>query len=107
MSLLGTIQSLYPQARLTSGYRGPNNPLTRRNPKSLHALGSPEDPRAVDIAPIPGVTFDQYKAAVGAKVPLAQAFDEASHPFPWTTGPNWHLATGAAPQMAAPRKAKT
>jgi hypothetical protein len=106
-SLLGTIQGLYPQARVTSTYRGPNNPLTRRNPSSLHAQGSPEDPRAVDIAPIPGVTFDQYRAAVGAKVPLAQAFDEASHPFPWTTGPNWHLAQGQAPKMAARPKPRT
>jgi len=107
-SLLGAIQNLYPQARVTSGYRGPNNPLTLRNPSSFHARGTPDDPRAVDVAPIPGVTFDQYKAAVGAKVPIAQAFDEATHPFPWTTGPNWHLATGQAPKMAAlPKKPRT
>jgi hypothetical protein len=53
------------------------------------------------------MTFDQYKAAVGAKVPIAQAFDEATHPFPWTTGPNWHLATGQAPKMAAKPKPRT
>lgn len=103
-SLLGTIRNLYPQARVTSGYRGPDNPLTRRNPASFHALGSPSDPRAVDVAPIPGVTFGDYVSSVKkAGVPVAQAFDEASHPFPWTTGPNWHLATGN-PQVAAPRK---
>jgi hypothetical protein len=111
-SLLSTIQSTYPQARITSGFRGPNNPLTQRNPASLHAQGSAADPHAVDVAPIPGVSFDQYVSSIRRQgVPITQAFDEAAHPFPWTTGPNWHLATGAAPQGAAPvqpyRKPKT
>jgi hypothetical protein len=71
----------------------------------MHAMGSPEDPRAVDVAPIPGVSFDQYQSSIRqAGVPVAQAFDEASHPFPWTTGPNWHIAQG--PQMAAPLRKK-
>lgn len=101
-SLLSTIQNLYPQARITSGYRGPNNPLTLRNPASLHAQGSPEDPRAVDVAPIPGVSFNDYVSSVKkAGVPISQAFDEASHPFAWTTGPNWHLAEGSAPMPQA------
>jgi hypothetical protein len=104
-SLLATIHGLYPQARVTSGFRGQSNPLTRRNPASMHAMSSPEDPRAVDVAPIPGVSFDQYQSSIRqAGVPVAQAFDEASHPFPWTTGPNWHIAQG--PQMAAPLRKK-
>ena len=102
-SLLSTIRGTYPQARVTSGFRGPNNPLTQRNPASLHAQGSAADPHAVDVAPIPGVSFDQYVSSIRRQgVPITQAFDEAAHPFPWTTGPNWHLATGAAPQGAAP-----
>jgi hypothetical protein len=102
-SLLATIKGMYPQAQVTSGYRGPNNPLTQRNPASMHAQGSPGDPRAVDVAPIPGMTFDNYVSSVRkAGVPVSQAFDEASHPFPWTTGPNWHIASGA-PQVAEPR----
>jgi hypothetical protein len=105
-SLLATIRGLYPNAQVTSGYRGPNNPLTQRNPASLHARGSPQDPRAVDVAPIPGMSFDQYVSSVkNAGVPISQAFDEAKHPFPWTTGPNWHLASGTAPMAA--RKPKT
>jgi hypothetical protein len=105
-SLLATIHGIYPQARVTSGYRGPNDPLTQRNPRSMHAMGSPDDPRAVDVAPIPGVNFDQYVSSIKkAGVPVAQAFDEASHPFPWTTGPNWHIGTGAAP--VTPRRKPT
>jgi hypothetical protein len=97
-SLLATIQKLYPQARVTSGYRGPGNPLTQAHPGSFHARGNPEDPGAVDVAPIPGMSFDQYVSSIkGAGVPVAQAFDEQKHPFPWTTGPNWHIGQGQAP----------
>ena len=107
-SLLGTIHNLYPQARVTSGYRGPDNPLTRRNPRSMHAMGSPDDPRAIDVAPIPGVSFDQYVSSIKQHgVPVAQAFDEAAHPFPWTTGPNWHIASGDAPVAQPKRKPMT
>jgi hypothetical protein len=104
-SLLATIHNLYPQARVTSGYRGANNPLTLRNPASLHAQGSPEDPRAVDVAPIPGMKFGDYVNSIKqAGVPVSQAFDEATHPYPWTTGPNWHIATGAPQVAAAPKR---
>lgn len=106
-NLLASIRGLYPKAQITSGYRGPNHPLTQRNPRSMHAMGSQEDPRAVDVAPIPGVSFDQYVGSLKkAGVPVAQAFDEQKHPFPWTTGPNWHVAEGVAPrppQGAAPK----
>jgi hypothetical protein len=104
-SLLATIHGLYPQARVTSGYRGQNNPLTQAQPRFDARDGlarrSPRgrcraDPRRI-VRPIP--VIDQ-----AAGVPVAQAFDEASHPFPWTTGPNWHIAQG--PQMAAPLRKK-
>jgi hypothetical protein len=96
VSLISVIQQLFPQARVTSGYRGPNNALTIANPHSLHAQGSPDDPRAVDIAPIPGMSFQDYVSKLkNSGVQVAQAFDEATHPFPWTTGPNWHIAGGA------------
>src|SRR5438445_388981 len=80
-SLIATIKQLFPQANVTSGYRGPNNPLTIAHPGSMHAQGSPEDPRAVDVAPIPGVNFNDYVSKIKqAGVPIAQAFDEATHP---------------------------
>lgn len=105
-SLLATIQKLYPQARVTSGYRGPNNPLTQAHPGSFHAQGNPEDPGAVDVAPIPGVDFNQYVNSIKrAGVPVAQAFDEQKHPFSWTTGPNWHIGQGQAPMQ--PQRKKT
>lgn len=100
-SLIAAIKGLYPSARITSGYRGPNNPLTKINPRSMHALGSPDDPRAVDVAPIPGVSFADYVSSLkNHGVHVVQAFDEATHPFSWTTGPNWHIATGASPSAA-------
>lgn len=100
--LLAAIRARYPQARVTSGYRGPDNPLTKRNPNSLHALGSAEDPNAVDVAPIPGVRFEDYVNSIRQSgVPVTQAFDEAKHPFAWTTGPNWHLGQGQAPVAAS------
>ena len=40
-----------PGARVTSGLRGPNDPLTKANPRSFHTTGG-----AVDIKPIPGMT---------------------------------------------------
>lgn len=106
-SLIAAIKGLYPNAQITSGYRGPNNPLTRINPRSMHALGSPDDPRAVDVAPIPGVSFADYVASLKNNgVQVAQAFDEATHPFPWTTGPNWHIAT-VAPSSNTPKPHST
>jgi hypothetical protein len=96
-SLIAAIRSRFPQAQITSGYRGPNNPLTMAHPHSMHAQGSPSDPRAVDVAPIPGVAFGDYVSALkNAGVQVGQAFDEAKHPFPWTTGPNWHVAEASS-----------
>lgn len=85
------VRRLFPRARVTSGYRGPNHPLSQANPKSWHARSV----GAVDVAPIPGMTFEQYIAglrAAGYKV--IDERDEAKHPLPWTTGPNWHAVIG-------------
>jgi hypothetical protein len=91
--VLNDIQRLFPAARITSGYRGPNNPLTRRNPNSAHAHGSPNNPGAVDVAPIPGVGFNDYVSRLkSAGIPVTGALDEQAHPVAWTTGPNWHVS---------------
>lgn len=88
-----TIRGAYPNARITSGYRGPNHPLTKKNPSSKHALGTPDNPGAIDLAPIPGVRFDDLVSRMKREgLPITGALDEATNPMPWTTGPNWHLS---------------
>jgi hypothetical protein len=101
--VLDDIQRLFPAARITSGYRGPNNPLTRRNPNSAHAHGSPNNPGAVDVAPIPGVGFNDYVSRLkSAGIPVTGALDEQTHPVAWTTGPNWHVSLDTqAPKVPA------
>lgn len=90
MDVAALIQQLYPQARITSGYRSPDSKLGRANPRSYHNIG-----RAFDVAPIPGVKFDDYVNSLKAKgVNVVEALDEQSHPKAWTTGPNWHVAFG-------------
>lgn len=76
---------------MTSGYRGPNDPLTKANPGSWHTKSH----AAVDVAPIPGMTFGQYVQQIeSAGHTVIDAHDEATHPMPWTTGPNWHVVIG-------------
>ncbi|MCB4862354.1 hypothetical protein K7W03_22440 [Sphingobium sp. PNB] len=48
---------------------------------------------AWDVAPIPGMTFDQYRDQVkqdGWNV--REALDEVNHPSKHATGPHWHMA---------------
>lgn len=85
------LKSVIPNARVTSGKRGPNDPLTKANPRSFHTTGA-----AVDIAPIPSMTFEQ----VAAKL-RAQGFsvhpdsrDEVKNPSGHATGPHWHFVIG-------------
>ena len=96
--VLGTLKKLFPSVRVTSAYRGPNHPLTRKNPRSYHALGSPEAPRAIDVAPIPGVSFDDYVGRLKANgLPIAEARDEVTNPSSHATGPHWHIGLGDKP----------
>jgi soluble lytic murein transglycosylase len=85
------IAELLPNARITSGMRGPNHPLSRKNPRSFHKTGA-----AVDIAPIPGMTFEQAAArlrAAGYKV-HPDSRDEVKNPSKAATGPHWHFVIG-------------
>ena len=85
------IASLFPNARITSGYRGPDNPLSRQNPNSYHARTA----GAVDVAPIPRVTFDQYIAKIrSAGYRIVEARDEVRNPSKYATGPHWHVVIG-------------
>lgn len=100
--VMGTLRKLFPSVRVTSAFRGPNHPLTRKNPRSYHAQGSPDDPRAFDVAPLPGVGFDQFVGKLkGSGLNIAEALDEAKNPSRNATGPHWHIGLGdkkAVPQ---------
>ncbi len=85
------VKELFPNARITSGYRGPSHPLSIANPRSYHATSR----GAVDIAPIPGVTFDQYVNSIRqAGYNIVEARDEVRNPSKYATGPHWHLVIG-------------
>jgi soluble lytic murein transglycosylase len=85
------IKSLFPNVRVTSGYRGPNHPLTKANPNSWHAKGH----GAVDIAPIQGMSFqDAAKRIEAAGYTILEARDEVNHPTKHATGPHWHFVIG-------------
>lgn len=85
------VRSLFPNARVTSSYRGPEHPLSRQNPRSYHARTA----GAVDIAPIPGVTFDEYVDRIRtAGYRIVEARDEVSNPSRYATGPHWHVVIG-------------
>lgn len=86
------LRSVFPNARVTSGYRGPNHPLSRANPGSFHTRTH----AAVDIAPIPGMTFAQARdvlARAGYAV-HRDSRDEVTNPSAHATGPHWHFVLG-------------
>lgn len=85
------VQQLFPTARITSGYRSPGDPLSRANPRSWHTRSR----GAVDVAPIPGMTFDQYLQRIrAAGHEIIEARDEVTNPSAWATGPHWHVVIG-------------
>lgn len=80
------------KARITSTYRPPDHALSRANPKSWHTKSK----AAVDMAPIPGMTFEQAKAQIeGQGYHLIEAKNEvgggrSAH----ATGDHWHFVLG-------------
>jgi hypothetical protein len=85
------VKELFPNARITSGYRGPSHPLSKANPRSYHATSR----GAVDIAPIPGVSFNQYINSIRqAGYNIVEARDEVNNPSKYATGPHWHVVIG-------------
>lgn len=87
---VSALSELLPGARVTSGYRGPDHPLSRANPSSYHTRTH----AAVDIAAIPGMTFEQAKAKLGSQYGLIEAIDEYRHPSKNATGGHWHFVLG-------------
>ena len=82
------IQSLFPDAEVTSDVRDPNDPLSRKNPTSYHTRSQ----NAVDVRPIPGLTFEQFVNHIkGSGYKVLEAIDEVNHPSKDATGPHWHV----------------
>ena len=90
---VGAVKDIFGgKARITSGYRGPNHPLSKKNPGSYHAKSR----GAVDMARIPGMSFAQARARIEeAGYPIIEAIDEYKNPSPHATGGHWHFVLGA------------
>lgn len=85
------LKSVLPNARVTSGYRGPEHPLSRANPTSYHASTR----AAVDIAPISGMSFEQARAKLAKDYVLVEAKNETgSGRSRHATGDHWHFVLG-------------
>lgn len=79
----------FPGVRVTSSKRDPNSRLGRANPKSYHNVGM-----AWDVAPVEGMTFDQFRDRIGQDYDVKEAIDEVKNPSRNATGPHWHVAVG-------------
>lgn len=94
------IEGLFPKAHVTDNRRDPNSDLGRANPKSWHVKSG----GAVDVRPIPGMTFDQFvKEVEGAGYTVIEALNEvgkgrSAH----ATGDHWHVVLGQGGGGATP-----
>ena len=81
------VRSVFPEAVITSGHRTNNVGFATDDHHFSHG--------AVDVAPIKGMTFDQFTSRLkAAGYPIIQAIDEVNHPSKYATGPHWHVALG-------------
>lgn len=85
------ISSIFPGVHVTDNRRDPNSALGRSNPGSWHNRSG----GAVDVRPIPGMTFDQYVSGIRkAGYSVIEAIDEVKNPSAHATGPHWHVVIG-------------
>jgi len=89
---IAAARKLFPEAEFTSGYRGPEHPLTKANPKSWHSKSH----AALDMEPVPGITFEQAKQRfIDAGYTLIEALDETGDgKTAHATGDHWHFVLG-------------
>jgi hypothetical protein len=90
------LESLFPKINITSGGRAPDHPLSIQNPESYH--NTVNGGRAFDVAPIAGMTFDEYvsrvkKAGFNIVESIDETTPEAMKKY-GSTGKNWHIAYG-------------
>jgi hypothetical protein len=86
------IKALFPSANVTSTYRPKDHALSKANPRSWHT----QSHAAVDVKPIPGMTFDQYvKGVEGAGYKVIEALNETgAGRSKHATGDHWHIVLG-------------
>jgi len=91
---------LFPDATITSGYRGPDHPLSKANPDSYHATTD----KAVDMAPVPGMTFEQAKQRFkDAGYRILEAKNEVGKGRSrHATGDHWHFVIEPQAEHIAP-----
>lgn len=94
------IKALFPSANITSTYRAADHPLSKANPRSWHTKSH----AAVDVKPIPGMTFDQYVRDVeGAGYTILEKKNEVgAGRSAWATGDHWHIVLGQGGGGQAP-----
>lgn len=90
------LKLLYPKINITSGGRAPSHSLSIQNPESYH--NTVNGGRAIDVAPIPNVTFNEYVSSLkAAGFNIVEAIDETTPEAMkkyGSTGKNWHIAYG-------------
>ena len=87
------MNKLFPDARVTSGFRPKGTKLGggQTHDRSWHT----QSRAAVDIAPIPGMTFEQAAERIqSAGYGLIESRDEVNNPSKYATGPHWHFVIG-------------
>lgn len=85
------VKQLFPGARITQTTRAAGSALGQKNPGSYHVGTN----AAVDIAPIPGMTFPEYVQSIqSAGYRVIEARDEVNDPVGYATGPHWHAVIG-------------
>lgn len=90
------LKSVFPDVTITSGPRGSDHPLSQASPSSYH--NTRNGGRAFDVAPIEGVSFDEYVSRLkSAGFNIVEAIDETDPAVmarTGATGPHWHIAYG-------------
>lgn len=98
------ISKLFPNARITDTRRDPNSALGKKNPGSYHVRTG----GAVDVAPIPGLTFKQYIQSIKqAGYKIVEAKNEVgAGRSKHATGDHWHVVIGEGPGREKPVQKK-
>lgn len=94
-------KELFPEATITSGYRGPSHPLSKKNPTSYHATTE----KAVDMLPVKGMTFAEAKQRfrnAGYNVLPDSRNEVGKGRSRYATGDHWHFVIEPANGHIAP-----
>lgn len=93
------VESLFPGAKVTDWKRPAGSKLGKANPNSWHVNSG----AAVDVRPIPGMTFGEFVGKIAAAGhPIIEQRDEVTNPSKHATGPHWHVVIGQGGPGAKP-----